>query len=110
MFGIQRAKKFIRSASNNYRQQAYVLKLDIQGYFMHIRQRVVYDKVMAMLDRGKIYNGVSFEIIDYLLQQTIFNDVTNNCRIKGSQKDWQGFQRTSHYLEMLKVWVCRLAV
>ncbi len=39
------------------------------------------------------YNGLSFELVDYLLQKTIFNEVTQNCTLKGSKKDWQGLPK-----------------
>ncbi|MDR3169618.1 MAG: RNA-directed DNA polymerase, partial [Candidatus Peribacteria bacterium] len=34
--GIKRVAKFIRSCSENYTKDCYILKLDIQGYFMAI--------------------------------------------------------------------------
>ncbi|CAC9458180.1 hypothetical protein [uncultured Gammaproteobacteria bacterium] len=37
MYGIKRATKFIRQAIDNDQEQALVLKFDIQGYFMPIR-------------------------------------------------------------------------
>ncbi|NVP17146.1 hypothetical protein HUU51_00290 [Candidatus Gracilibacteria bacterium] len=33
-FGIERINKAIRSCSNNYTEDCYILKLDISGYFM----------------------------------------------------------------------------
>jgi len=93
LYGIKRATKFIRSATDNYQKQAFILKLDIQGYFMHIKHEVIYQKVLKILDKNKTYNGLSFELIDYLLQKTIFNEVTQNCTLKGSKKDWHGLPK-----------------
>ncbi|SMN14042.1 hypothetical protein BHECKSOX2_1314 [Bathymodiolus heckerae thiotrophic gill symbiont] len=42
MYGIKRATKFIRQAIDN--DQELVLKFDIQGYFMPIKHKVVYQK------------------------------------------------------------------
>lgn len=33
-FWIKRISKFIKSCSNNYKEDSYILKLDISGYFM----------------------------------------------------------------------------
>ncbi|SMN16317.1 Retron-type RNA-directed DNA polymerase [uncultured Candidatus Thioglobus sp.] len=33
LYGIKRATKFIRQATNNYQKQAFILKLDIQRVF-----------------------------------------------------------------------------
>jgi RNA-directed DNA polymerase len=89
LFGIQRAQKFIRSCSLNHTREAYVLKVDIEAYFMNMQHQLIYDKVIAMLPENKEYFlGISRETVLYLLRQTIFNKVTQNCRIKGNRSDW----------------------
>jgi RNA-directed DNA polymerase len=89
LYGIHRAMKFIRSCSNNYAEETYILKLDIQAYFMNMQHQIIYDKVVALLPEHKnTFLGISRETILYLLKQTIFNAVTQNCRIKGRRSDW----------------------
>jgi hypothetical protein len=91
LYGINRVSKFIRSCSNNYSKETYILKLDIQAYFMNMQHQIIYEKVLAMLsDKKQNYLGINRETILYLLQQTIFNPVKENCRIKGSRSDWNG--------------------
>lgn len=91
LYGINRVSKFICSCSNNYNNETYILKLDIQAYFMNMQHQIIYDKVLAMLpDKKQNYLGISKETILYLLKQTIFNPVKENCRIKGSRSDWNG--------------------
>jgi hypothetical protein len=91
LYGINRVGKFIRSCSNNYSKESYILKLDIQAYFMNIQHQIIYDKVLAMLpDKKQNYLGISKETLLYLLKQTIFNPVKENCRIKGNRNDWNG--------------------
>jgi RNA-directed DNA polymerase len=90
-YGINRVNKFIRSCSNNYSIETYILKLDIQAYFMNMQHQIIYDKVLAMLpDKKQYYLGISRDTVLYLLRQTIFNPVKENCRIKGSRNDWNG--------------------
>jgi hypothetical protein len=38
----------------------------------------------------KSFLGISRETLIYLIRQTIFNNVAENCRIKGSKSDWDG--------------------
>jgi RNA-directed DNA polymerase len=91
LYGINRVGKFIRSCSNNYSKETYILKLDIQAYFMNMQHQIIYDKVLAMLpEKKQNYLGISKETILYLLKQTIFNPIKENCRIKGSRRDWDG--------------------
>jgi len=91
LYGINRANKFMRSCSRNYSEDAYVLKVDIEAYFMNMHHKLIYDKVVKLLPENKnCFLGISRETLLYLLQQTIFNSVTKNCRIKGSKSDWVG--------------------
>ena len=43
-FGIKRVDTFIRKCSQNYTKDCYVLKLDIQGFFMHINKNILIMK------------------------------------------------------------------
>jgi retron-type reverse transcriptase len=97
LFGIKRLEKHIRSCSCNYKQPAYVLTLDLQGYFMSIDKRILYSiltKDMERFSRIKMPGGASFGdsyqfgIIDYLLPLIVFHDPLKNCKIKGSLSDW----------------------
>ena len=44
-FGIKRVDQFIRKCSQNYIKDCYVLKLDIQGFFMHINKDILWEKL-----------------------------------------------------------------
>ncbi len=43
--GIKRVNNFIRSCSENYTKDCYILKLDIQGYFMAMDRDILYRKI-----------------------------------------------------------------
>jgi retron-type reverse transcriptase len=40
-YGVQRADTFIKSCSENYTNDCYILKLDILGFFMHINRKLL---------------------------------------------------------------------
>lgn len=88
LFGIRRLEHFVRSCSRNYTQQAYILKMDIQGFFMNINKNLLRDKVVRLVERK--YAGEDKDIILYLLSLIILNDPTKNCRIKGKFSNWNG--------------------
>ncbi|PJA86980.1 MAG: Retron-type reverse transcriptase [Candidatus Moranbacteria bacterium CG_4_9_14_3_um_filter_42_9] len=48
-YGIKRLNHFIRSCSENYHQDCYILKLDIKGYFMSIDRNILFRKVERVL-------------------------------------------------------------
>ncbi len=91
-FGIQRINKFIRQCSENYTKDCYVLKLDIQGFFMSIDKGVLFRKLEGLINQK--YTGTNKELIIALCQKIIFNDCTKNCIIKGKKADWADLPRS----------------
>lgn len=91
LFGINRAKGFMRSCSQDFTEDTHFLKLDIEAYFMNMNHDILFEKVLSMLPQNKmIFLGISRETLIYLIRQTIFNNVAENCRIKGNKSDWLG--------------------
>jgi len=96
-FGINRFEHHIRSCSDNYRRQAWVLKLDIKGYFMSIDRQKLHTMVVKTLkkfwksrsdDGRKWGERMDKETILYLLYQIIYRDPARNCEVRGNMKDW----------------------
>jgi len=92
-YGIKRVDKFIRSCSQNYKKDAYILKLDIQGYFMAINHKILYKIIKETLlkKRKKIQFNLPF--ILNLIKITIENDSTKNCIVKGNRSNWDGLPK-----------------
>ena len=88
LFGVQRLMKFIRSCTRNYRRDAFVLKLDISGFFMNINKQLLCDKISALVQ--KKYAGWDKEILLSLIRQIVMNDPTEGCIVKGRLSDWKG--------------------
>ncbi len=88
-YGIKRISHFIRSGSNNYQQNCFILKLDLAGYFMSINHQKLYDKIRSRLLKEKNHCSFNLDLALGLLQQIIFHNYTSNCVIRGSRNDWQ---------------------
>lgn len=93
-YGIRRADHFIRSVSKNYREECYVLKLDISGYFMSINREILYQKVYAIVRRFEKSIPCESELIVWLLKKVIFHDHVRNCMMNGKKKDWEGLPQS----------------
>lgn len=93
-YGIKRIDKFIRSCSQNYSKNCYILKLDIKGYFMAMNKNILFDKIKSGLIKFKHKINFDLPLIVYLIEKTIFNDPTQNCIIKGKMEDWAGLPQT----------------
>ena len=90
LFGIKRLEHHIRSCSDNYRRECYVLKLDIEGYFMNISRQRLYDVIESRLIKYSSKHSITFDLplTLRLLSQVIFNEPTKGCYRKGSIHDW----------------------
>jgi len=91
--GIERTKYFMRSVSENYCKKAFVLKLDIKGYFMSIDRQTLYKQNLRLISQIYKKEAQEKDEILYLLKKVIFNDPTKNCRIRGNIKNWQGLPK-----------------
>jgi RNA-directed DNA polymerase len=85
-FGIRRVTGFINSCSCNYTIDCYILKLDIQGFFMHINRDILFKRLKRFLFAR--HHEPDADLILKLCQTVIFKDPTKNCIIKGSKRDW----------------------
>lgn len=85
-FGIQRIDKFIRQCSANYTKDCFILKLDLQGFFMSINKNILFTKLEKFIKEK--YNETDKDLILKLCKQIIFNDPTKSCILKGTQSDW----------------------
>lgn len=102
LYGINRCEHHIRSCSDNYQRYCYILKLDIEGYFMNIDRQILYDIIMATLHRfadRPVGNGkkwvqhLDYDLLEYLIREIVFNDPTDGCEMRGTKKDWEGLPR-----------------
>ena len=81
---------FIRSCTNNYKKEAYILKLDIRGYFMSIDKQMLYEIIEKKLTRRQNDLKCDLGLILFLIRQVIFCDPTIDCVIKSPRGLWQG--------------------
>jgi hypothetical protein len=93
-YGIKRIDHFIRSCSENYKKDCYILKLDISGYFMNIRRDLLFLMVKKELEKRKDKIDFDFSLAIYLLDKIINSDPTKECIVRGNKEDWQGLPKT----------------
>ena len=86
-FGINRVKRFIRQCSENHTVDAYVLKLDIRGFFMHIHRPLLLTLLEEFLDRCYPLSDKP-ELLG-LCASLILNDPLTGCSLRSSPRLWQ---------------------
>ena len=106
-FWIKRLQKFIRSSSENYTKDSYILKLDVSWYFMSMNKSILFEKIKKSLNkiwisslskgstevRGdglelKYTHNLDYYFIINLIQKVIFNDCTVNSIFKWNRQDY----------------------
>ena len=100
LYGIKRPHKHMRQCTRNFTQPAYVLTVDISGYFMSINRQRLLTVVIAEMEKYRHrrcgYADLTWEEhIDYalaqdLLRKIILNNPTLNCIFRGRRDDWKG--------------------
>jgi len=93
-YGIKRVNHFIRSCSLNYKKDCYILKLDINGYFMSIDKYILYKKVEQNLKKYQKNSNFNNNFILRLIHKIIFNNPVKNCIIKGKREYWKGLPKS----------------
>jgi retron-type reverse transcriptase len=88
-FGIERVKRFIRQCSANYTREAWVLKLDIRGFFMHISRPLLMELLENFLIQR--YPHEDREALLALCRSLVLNDPLAGCMVKSPPELWDDF-------------------
>ena len=94
LYGIRRVDYFIKSCSQNYKKDAYIMKLDIEGYFMSIDKIRLFDIIKAQIIKRQDKLNCDLDLILFLVEKTIFCDPTVDCVIKTKREAWQGLPKS----------------
>jgi len=92
LFGVRRVDRFIRRCSQHYTKDAYVLKLDIAGFFMHINRALLFARLQEFI--LATYQGADKDALIDLCRIIVFNDPTKDCVIRGTRSDWHGLPKS----------------
>jgi len=90
-YGIRRVDHFIRTCSQNYTKDCFILKLDIKAFFMSINRGLLFEKLNKFIVE-KYHKPDQFLIID-LCRKVIYHDPANHYIIKGDKLDWDNLPR-----------------
>ena len=95
LYGIERAKKKMRSVTQNYAKEAYILKLDISGYFMNMNTTILHNQIQKLqLVENTACSSFEKEVLDYLINEVIFTNPIHQCKINGNKELWKFIPNT----------------
>lgn len=94
LFGMRRAQRFMQKATDNYTKKAYIVKLDIRGYFMSLPREKLYERVNWGLKRqfADVMNDRMgyqiYKICDFLWRKVLFDDPVSKAWKRGPVTNW----------------------
>jgi len=100
LYGVKRIAEFIRDCSENYTKDCYILKMDIQSFFMSIDKKILFQKLREFVLTE--YHESDQLLLIELIYKVIFNNPEDNCHIKGRRKDWNGLPKSKSLFTVAK--------
>lgn len=89
-YGIERLRHHVLSASHNLEIPVVIAKLDISGYFMHIKRSIMYSRVKWGLDQQFLdHTNRRYKMLEHAIHEIIFDDPVRNVKVQGSYEDWR---------------------
>lgn len=85
-YGIADVKKQIKRVSDNYTKEAWILRGDLQGFFMSINRSLLYGLLEKVI--RKKYHGSDIEWWLWLWKKVVLHDPTKNCVKVGDLSLW----------------------
>ena len=84
--GISRFEHHLRSVTNNYQEEAFVLNCDITGYFMSIDRAILYDIIHETLDKHQLRfpEEIDYEFADYIISTYLTRNPLEGCVYHGN--------------------------
>lgn len=94
LHGIERLEHHIRSESENYQKEVYALSMDIEGYFLNINKKILFDEIYRILEKAKEkkeFKDLDYDFIYYLIKAQLENSPSENCIKVSPDKAWEDF-------------------
>lgn len=86
LYGVKQLHEDIRKCSNDYTENCYVVKFDLQGFFLSINKQILWNKVEKFIQEQ--YNGDDKEDILRLSRIVIMHCPEKNCIRRSRLEDW----------------------
>lgn len=88
LYGINRIEEQLRKVSRNYTEDCYIMRLDIEGFFMSIVKQMLYEEIEALVK--KEYEGSDQTMLLWLIYLTVMNRPEVDCVRKSPRWEWDG--------------------
>ena len=87
LYGINMLREDVRQCSVNYTQDCYIMKLDLQGFFMSINKKMLADMVDAFVVEN-YHNEADKDTLRFLCRTVVLNEPEKNCERHSPASYW----------------------
>ena len=87
-YGVERLYYSMKTCSNNFTKDCYILKCDLKSFFMNINKDILFNILYSFLEEKCGYSGDELYFMEFLLKSILYDEPENKCIIKGSKSDW----------------------
>lgn len=87
-YGIKCIGEYMYLCSEGYTKDCYILKMDIQSFFMSIDKPLLFERLKDFLNRH--YFAADKDLLLELIERVVCANPEENCFIKGRRSDWNG--------------------
>lgn len=87
LYGVKMLEADIKEASNNYTTDCYIMKLDLQGFFMSIDKALLARMIDDFI--VKYYTGEDIDDLRYLCQVVVLHCPEKNCERHSPREMWE---------------------
>ena len=91
LYGLRRVEQMVRECSHDYTCDCYIMKLDIQSYFMSLPKDLLFQKMERMIRR--YYHEPDIELLLWNLHVIIMDRPELHCVRKSRRSAWHGLPR-----------------
>lgn len=87
LYGVIRLQNKIRDISNNFTEDCYIAKFDMQGFFMSIHKPTLNKMLQDFIDKN--YFEEDKELIKWLVEMIVLHCPEKNCIRKSPKSKWK---------------------
>ena len=88
LYGVKRLHEQVRECSENYTRECYIMKNDMQGFFMSIHKPTLWRMLEEFI--GENYTGSDIHILLYLVKKVVLHNPELNCIRRSPAYMWHG--------------------
>lgn len=87
LYGVKRLHEKIKQCSHGYTRDCYILRCDLQGFFMSIHKPTLWRMLENFIKCR--YKGADIDQLLWLTRMVVLHCPEKNCIIKGNRESWR---------------------